>query len=78
MKTEKDFLDMMIGHHEAALEMAKEALELDLTPEVKALAERIIKTQTAEIDEMKEMGGTSEGRHMSSVQALLNVRRRRY
>ena len=47
------FLEMMIPHHEAAIGMARQALAESERPEIRALAEVIISSQTAEIDEMR-------------------------
>ena len=47
------FLEMMIPHHEAAISMAEQALAESERPELRALAEAIISSQTAEIDEMR-------------------------
>lgn len=47
------FLDMMIPHHEAAISMARQALDESERPEMRGLAEAIISSQTAEIDEMR-------------------------
>lgn len=47
------FLSMMVPHHEGAISMAKEALEKSEHPEIKNLAQQIIKAQQAEIDKMK-------------------------
>jgi uncharacterized protein (DUF305 family) len=47
------FLEMMIPHHEAAISMARQALEESQRPEIRGLAEAIISSQTAEIDEMR-------------------------
>jgi uncharacterized protein (DUF305 family) len=47
------FLEMMIPHHEAAISMAQQALETSERPELRALAEAIISSQTAEIEEMR-------------------------
>jgi uncharacterized protein (DUF305 family) len=46
------FLEMMIPHHEAAISMARQALEESQRPEIRTLAEAIISSQTAEIEEM--------------------------
>ncbi|NJM40041.1 MAG: DUF305 domain-containing protein, partial [Anaerolineae bacterium] len=48
------FIDAMIPHHEGAIAMAKEALQKAEKPELKTLAEEIIKAQTAEIEQMKQ------------------------
>jgi uncharacterized protein (DUF305 family) len=47
------FLEMMISHHEAAINMAQQALETSERPELRGLAEAIISSQTAEIEEMR-------------------------
>ncbi|HEX6291673.1 MAG TPA: DUF305 domain-containing protein [Herpetosiphonaceae bacterium] len=47
------FLQMMIPHHEDAITMAQQALEKAEYPELKRLAQNIITTQSAEIDEMQ-------------------------
>jgi uncharacterized protein (DUF305 family) len=47
------FLSMMIPHHEGAVEMAKQASDKAEHPEIKKLAQQIIKAQQAEIDKMK-------------------------
>ncbi|MHA6508344.1 DUF305 domain-containing protein [Tessaracoccus sp. Y1736] len=46
------FAQMMIIHHEGAIEMSQLAIERAETPEVVALAERIAEAQGPEIDEM--------------------------
>jgi uncharacterized protein (DUF305 family) len=48
------FLDMMTPHHEGATVMAKEALTKAEHPEIKTLANQIIKEQEAEIKMMAE------------------------
>lgn len=47
------FLQMMIPHHEDAISMARLALEQAEHAELRALAENIIETQQAEIEEMQ-------------------------
>jgi uncharacterized protein (DUF305 family) len=47
------FLQMMIPHHQAAITMAQQALEQAQHPEIKTLAQSIVTTQRAEIDEMQ-------------------------
>jgi uncharacterized protein (DUF305 family) len=47
------FLEMMIPHHEAAIGMARQALDESQRAEVRALAEAIIASQTAEVAEMR-------------------------
>lgn len=48
------FIEMMIPHHDGAVEMAKEALTKSEKPEIKTLANQIIKAQEAEIKMMGE------------------------
>jgi len=56
--TDKDFdihfLDMMTPHHQGATVMAKEALTKAEHPEIKTLANQIIKAQEAEIKQMND------------------------
>ncbi|MHC5824926.1 MAG: DUF305 domain-containing protein, partial [Nostoc sp.] len=47
------FLDAMIPHHQGAVEMAKEAQNKSKRPEIKKLADNIIKSQNQEITQMK-------------------------
>ncbi|ARV59644.1 DUF305 domain-containing protein [Nostocales cyanobacterium HT-58-2] len=48
------FIDAMIPHHQGAVEMAKEAQQKSKRPEIKKLAEEIIKAQNKEIAELKQ------------------------
>ncbi|MCC5668367.1 DUF305 domain-containing protein [Nostoc sp. CHAB 5784] len=48
------FINAMIPHHESAVVMAKDALQKSQRPEIKNLAENIIESQDAEINQMKE------------------------
>lgn len=50
---DKEFLLQMIIHHEGAVDMAKMAVEKTGRPEIKAFAQSIIDSQTAEIAKMK-------------------------
>ena len=47
------FIDGMIVHHQGALAMAKEAQQKSERPEIKKLADEIIKAQTKEIAELQ-------------------------
>ncbi|MEH1872541.1 DUF305 domain-containing protein [Nostoc sp.] len=48
------FIDAMIPHHQGAVEMAKEAQQKSKHPEIKKLADNIIKSQNQEITQMKQ------------------------
>ena len=49
-----DFVKGMIPHHAGAIDMAKTVLAFGKDPEVKKLAEAIIKAQESEIASMKD------------------------
>lgn len=48
------FISLMIPHHEAAIMMAKDALQKTTRPEIKQMARDIIASQQKEINQMKE------------------------
>jgi uncharacterized protein (DUF305 family) len=48
------FIDGMIVHHQGAIAMANEALSKAEKPEIKTLAQAILKAQDAEIKQMKD------------------------
>jgi len=48
------FIDAMIPHHQRAIVMAKEAQQKSKRPEIKKLADEIIKAQNQEITQMKQ------------------------
>jgi uncharacterized protein (DUF305 family) len=48
------FLNAMIPHHEGALVMAKDVLGKSKRPEIKKLAQDILRSQQKEIDQMKQ------------------------
>jgi uncharacterized protein (DUF305 family) len=49
---DREFIDMMIPHHQGAIRMARVELEKGENRELKELAESIIDAQAKEIDEM--------------------------
>lgn len=51
---DRQFIDMMVPHHQSATEMAKLALTRSMRPEIKTLAQAIISAQEAEIAQMKQ------------------------
>ena len=52
---DRAFLQMMIPHHQGAIDMSRLALKNSSSPKIKALANRIIKSQAAEIADFKKM-----------------------
>lgn len=58
---DRDFLAMMIPHHEGAVEMARLLLVHGRDPVTRRLAEDIIASQTAEIEGMKRRLATLRG-----------------
>ena len=51
--TDKDFVRMMLPHHQAAVDMAKVELQYGKDPELKTLAQNIVEAQDKEIAMMK-------------------------
>ena len=49
-----EFINQMTPHHDGAVAMAEEALQKSEKPEIKTLANQIIKAQEAEIKMMNE------------------------
>ena len=48
------FIDMMIEHHQSAIDMAEEIQTTTERPELQQLSEDIISSQRAEIDQMEQ------------------------
>lgn len=48
------FINAMIPHHEGAVTMAQDALSKSKRPEIKKLAQEIVKAQEIEIKEMQQ------------------------
>jgi uncharacterized protein (DUF305 family) len=51
--TDRDFVSMMIPHHEAAVQMAQAELKYGTDPKIKAMAQTMIDAQQGEITAMK-------------------------
>lgn len=49
------YVEQMIAHHEGAVAMAQDEVDAGRAPDAVALAERIVTTQTAEIERMQGM-----------------------
>ncbi|RZU72991.1 uncharacterized protein (DUF305 family) [Micromonospora kangleipakensis] len=52
---DRQFLTMMIAHHEGAVTMAQEEIASGANPDARALAQRIVTAQRSEIDTMKKV-----------------------
>ena len=52
---DRQFLTMMIAHHEGAITMAKEETAKGVNPDAKSLAGRIVTAQQGEIDTMNKI-----------------------
>lgn len=52
------WLKAMIAHHEGAVEMARDVIDNGTNNEIRALAESMVSSQLAEIDEMKALVGS--------------------
>jgi uncharacterized protein (DUF305 family) len=57
---DKDFVMMMIPHHQAAVDMAKVELQEGKDPKARKMAQMIIKAQEKEIAEMKRWQATHQ------------------
>lgn len=52
--TDQDFAQLMIPHHQAAMENAKSVIEHGNSPVIKAMAQKIIQSQMMDIKELQE------------------------
>lgn len=52
---DRQFLTMMLAHHEGAVTMAKAELQGGSDPATKKLAEQVVTTQTAEIEQIRSL-----------------------
>jgi uncharacterized protein (DUF305 family) len=65
---DREYLTEMIGHHRMAVEMSEMAIDKATHPELKQAAETIIKTQTAEIKQMRTWLRKWYGKHHVSTE----------
>lgn len=54
---DKHFLQSMIFHHEGAIKMAESISKYTYNDEVKNISENMVKTQTSQVNEMKDLMG---------------------
>jgi uncharacterized protein (DUF305 family) len=68
------FIDMMVPHHEGAVEMALIALERSERPEIRQMADAIVASQDAEIEQMRawrlEWFGSDQTPPMSEMPSM--------
>lgn len=67
------FAEMMIPHHQQAIEMSELALAKSSNPDILKLAKEIKGAQTPEIDQMKSWSGVRADSHMGhAMMGMLN------
>ena len=54
-KFDKNFLEVMIDHHQGGLEMAEMAVDRVKNPELKEMVEEMMEKHGQEIEQMQEM-----------------------
>ena len=57
---DRDFVTLMVPHHQSAVDMAQTYLETGRDPRLRKLAQSIITSQQAEIELMRSLGPTSQ------------------
>jgi uncharacterized protein (DUF305 family) len=71
------FIDMMVPHHESAVQMAQMALDKAQDPAIRQLAEQIIADQQKEIEQLRawreQWYGSSQTPPMNQMPALTNM-----
>jgi uncharacterized protein (DUF305 family) len=71
------FIDMMVPHHQSAIEMARIALERSQDPDIRRIAEKIAASQQQEIDRMLDLReawyGSRETPPMSEMPMLTGM-----
>ncbi len=75
-KPELDFVQGMMPHHQGAIDMAKVALQYGKDPDIKKLAEGVIKAQENEIGFMKEWLAKSNVAALPTVPASLEINKK--
>lgn len=51
---DKDFAEMMVMHHQSAMQMAKEQIEHGKSPEMKAMARKMMESQQKEAAQLEQ------------------------
>lgn len=64
---QKQFLAMMVAHHEGAIDMARAEIRAGGNPKVKALAQRVITAQAREIAQMKDWYRALHGEDVPAI-----------
>ena len=70
---DRHFIEQMIPHHEDAITMANSALKNSKRPEIKSLAQNILKSQGDEINQMTQWYGEWFGQEVPRGTAQMNT-----